>query len=120
MKKKILIIEDEQTLIQALLDNFKDEDYRIETAIDGEIGWEKIKSFKPDMILLDLVLPKIDGFTLLTRIKADDEVKDTPVIVLTNLSDAVEKCAEMGAVFCLVKSNESVENIKKNVQKVLG
>ncbi len=119
MKKRILIIEDEQTLIQALVNVFSDENYKIETAIDGEIGWEKVNSFKPDLILLDLVLSKIDGFSLLSKIKATDTIKDIPVIILTNLSDAIDKCMEVGAKACLIKSNETIEDIKKEVRKVL-
>jgi two-component system chemotaxis sensor kinase CheA len=66
------------------------------------------------------VLPKIDGFTLLTRIKADNEVKNIPVIVLTNLSDAIDKCSKMGAEVYLIKSNESMESIKEKVKEILG
>lgn len=116
MKKKILIIEDEQTLIKALLESFKDE-YEVETAIDGEQGWEMAKKVKPDLILLDLILPKMDGFAVLSKIKDNEATNKIPVIILTNLSDVAEKCQELGANKCLVKSDETIEAIKEVVRE---
>ena len=119
MVKKILIIEDEQTLIKALRQAFSENGYKIETAIDGEEGWEKVQEFKPDLVLLDLILPKMDGFEILNKIKKNEKLKNTAVLILTNLSDVKDKCHELGAVECLVKSDESIDNIKKAVKKVL-
>lgn len=120
MVKKILIIEDEQTLIKALLDGFQKDNYKIEVAVDGQEGWEKIKEWRPDLVILDLILPKMDGFELLNKIKRNDEVKDTQVLILTNLSDVTSKCHEMGAVECLIKSDETVDHIKEAVKKNLN
>lgn len=120
MAKRILIIEDEQTLIKAMLDSFEGEKYEIEVAVDGEEGWQKAQEFKPDIVLLDLILPKMDGFTLLSKIKEDKELKDVPVVILTNLSDVTERCTELGAVECMVKSDESVDSIRAKVKARLG
>jgi DNA-binding response OmpR family regulator len=120
MAKKILIIEDEQTLIKALLDSFGGNGYEVETALDGEEGWKKMKANRPDLILLDLILPKMDGFELLNKIKKDDEVKNVPVVILTNLSDVTNRCEELGAKHCFVKSDESIDNIKKAVKDALS
>ena len=119
MSKKILIIEDEQTLVKVLVEAFSENGYKVETAIDGEEGWKKVQEFEPDLILLDLILPKMDGFEILHRIKKNEKLKNTAVLILTNLSDVKDRCHEMGAVACLVKSDESIDNIKKAVKKVL-
>ena len=119
MSKKILIIEDEQTLVKALMDSLKDDNYKIETAIDGEEGWRKANEFKPDLVLLDLILPKMDGFALLSKMKASQELKDIPVVILTNLSDVADRCTELGAVECLIKSDESIDKIRERIKAMM-
>lgn len=117
--KKILIIEDEQTLIKALVQSLGESGYKIETAEDGEEGIKKIKSFKPDLVLLDLILPKMDGFSVLAEMKKDPKLSDIKVIVLTNLSDVADKVLKMGASDCLIKSDFSVDQIKKAIYSKL-
>ena len=112
----MLIIEDEQTLVKALIESLKEDKYKIEVALDGEDGWQKMKDIKPDLVLLDLILPKMDGFALLAKIKADEELRKIPVMILTNLSDVTDKCTQLGAVECLVKSDESIEHIRNKVK----
>lgn len=119
MGKKILIIEDEQTLSKALMDVFSKENYKLEIAIDGEDGWEKAQEIKPDLIMLDLILPKMDGFVLLQKLKANNRLKNIPVIILTNLSEVTDKCERLGAEVCLVKSDHSMDDIKKIVMGAL-
>jgi len=82
---KILFIEDEPTLQKELHEVLKQEEYEIFGAFDGVEGLEIAKKEKPDLILLDLILPKKDGFEVLKELKEDDNTKDIPVIVLTNL-----------------------------------
>lgn len=121
MPKKILIIEDEQNLTKALLSIFgNDRDYQAEVAIDGEEGLSKVKSFKPDIILLDLILPKVDGFSVLRTLKSDPELKNIPTVVITNLSDVSDKVMELGASDCLIKSDYTVEEIKNKVNDHFG
>lgn len=120
---KILFIEDEPTLQKTLGDVLEKEGFEIKTAFDGKEGLEKAKEFKPDLILLDLILPKMDGFAVLREFKKDESLKATPVIVLTNLEGTsdVEKVLELGATTYLVKANydlkEVVEKIKKTLEK---
>jgi len=120
--KKILFIEDEETLQKTLGEVLKQEGYEIIPALDGKAGLNLLKSEKPDLILLDLVMPKMDGFEVLKRLKADEETKDIPVIVLTNLEGIgdVGKAIELGATTYLVKAQYSLEEVVEKVKKALG
>ncbi|MFH1129394.1 MAG: response regulator [Patescibacteria group bacterium] len=119
--KKILFIEDEPNLQKAVGEILKQEGYEILGAFDGAQGIELAKKEKPDMILLDLILPKKDGFEVLKEIKADDELKDTPVIILTNLegSGDVEKALNLGATTYLVKANYELDDIVSKIKEFL-
>lgn len=117
--KKILFIEDEPNLQKAIGELLKQEGYEIFGALDGEAGLEAAKKEEPDLILLDLILPKKDGFEVLKELKADEKLKNTPVIILTNLEGTgdVEKALDLGATTYLVKANyelDDVLNIVKN------
>jgi len=85
MAKKILIIEDEETLRRAMVEFLKEESFSVVNAEDGEKGLAMAISEKPDLILLDIILPKLDGYEVLSRIKKDEKTKNIPVILLTNL-----------------------------------
>ena len=120
--KKILFVEDEMALQKTFKDILNEEGYEMLSAFDGEIGLRLSKEKKPDLILLDLILPKIDGFEFLEKLKADPETKDIPVIILTNLerTEDIERALELGATTYLVKANytlkEVVEKVKKGLQ----
>jgi len=118
---KILFVEDEPTLQKTLGDVLAKEGYDIKTASDGEEGLALAKKFKPDLMLLDLILPKKDGFTVLKEIKADEELKYIPVIVLTNLEGTsdVEKVLELGATTYLVKANYDLGKVVERVKQAL-
>ncbi|MCP6719153.1 MAG: response regulator [Patescibacteria group bacterium] len=120
--KKILFIEDESALQKTFSDVLKGNGYEVISAIDGEIGLELAKNKKPDLILLDLVLPKIHGFEVLKKLKEHEETKDIPVIVLTNLEGVVDvdKAIELGATSYLVKAQYSLEEIIEKIKKALG
>ena len=83
--RKILFIEDEAILQKTFGDILKQADYKVISALDGETGLRLAKTEKPDLILLDLILPAMDGFEILEKLKKDPETKKIPVIVLTNL-----------------------------------
>lgn len=119
MGKKVLIIEDEQTLVKALEQVLKEKGYEIEVAIDGEEGFKKIVSFQPDLVLLDLILPKLDGFSVLRKMKEHNIADKIPVVVMTNLSDVGDKVLSLGAVKCLIKSDLSVDDIQSVVHEKL-
>lgn len=118
MAKKILIIEDDKFLRELIARKLENEGYMIAEAIDGEEGMKKIKDETPDLILLDLILPGIDGFEVLTRMKQEPTLAAIPVIVLSNLGqrEEIEKGLKLGAIDYLVKAHftpgEIVEKIK--------
>jgi DNA-binding response OmpR family regulator len=118
MAKKILIVEDDKFLRELIAQKLIKEGYDIVEAIDGEEGIKKIKETSPDLVLLDLILPGVDGFEVLSRVKADPSLVTIPVIILSNLGqkDDIEKGLKLGAVDYLVKAHftpgEIIEKIK--------
>ena len=119
--KKILFIEDESALQKTFGEILRQEGYEMISALDGETGLRLAKSEKPDLILLDLILPKMHGFEVLKKLKEDKETKDIPVIVLTNLEkiEDVDKALELGATTYLVKAQYSLEEIVEKIKNAL-
>ena len=122
MVKKILFVEDESALQKTFGDILKQEGYEMISALDGEIGLRLAKENRPNLILLDLILPKIHGFDVLKKLKEDSDTKEIPVIVLTNLEglEDVEKALELGATTYLVKTQYSLEEVVQKIKKALG
>ena len=120
--KTILFIEDESALQKTFGDILSQEGYEVIPALDGETGLKLAKTKSPDLILLDLILPKLHGFEVLKELKKDPETKDIPIIVLTNLEGMgdVEKALELGATTYLVKVQYSLEEVVEKVKKTLG
>ncbi|MCL5733947.1 MAG: response regulator [Patescibacteria group bacterium] len=120
---KILIVEDEEILSKVLEEKFKKENFNVSVAVDGEGVMPLAKKDNPDLILLDLILPKKSGFEVLGELKADLELKMIPVIVLSNLGqdEEIKNALSLGAVDYLVKTehpiNEVVEKVKQNLIK---
>ena len=119
--KKILFIEDEATLQKTFGDVLQQKGYKVINALDGEIGLRLAKSEKPDLILLDLILPRIHGFDVLKRLKQDPETKAIPIIVLTNLEGIqdIDKVIELGATTYLVKTQYKIEEVIEKIKKIL-
>ena len=119
--KKILFIEDESALQKTFGEVLKQEGYEMIPALDGEIGLRLAKSEKPDLILLDLILPRINGFEVLKQLKIDEETKSIPIIILTNLEKAedIQKALELGAATYLVKANYTLAEVVEKVKKAL-
>lgn len=117
MKKKILIIEDDKFLIKAYKIKFMRAGFDVITATDGEMGMEIAKKEIPKMIILDIMLPKIDGFEFLKRMKKEEKIKDVPVIALSNLGqqEDKDKAISLGAKEYLVKADFSLEEIIEKV-----
>jgi len=119
--KKILIIEDEEIILELLQKKLKMEGYEVSVARDGQTGLEAVKSFKPDLILLDLVMPKIGGFEVMEEIAKDGALKEIPIIVISNSGEALEidKAQALGAKDWLIKTefdpNEVIEKIIKQI-----
>ncbi len=120
MAKKILFVEDEMRLQEALGAKLKAEGYEILAAMDGKSGLEMAEKEKPDLILLDLILPKMDGFHVLEGIKAKPSISAIPVIVLSNLENEkdIERCLSLGVRSYLAKANYSLEEIAQKVSEV--
>jgi len=118
---KILVVEDDKFLRELIVSKLTKENYIVLTAFDGEEGIKKIKEEKPDLVLLDLILPGIDGFEVLSQMKRDIIVSSIPVIILSNLGqkEDIEKGLELGANDYLIKAHftprEIVEKIKQLV-----
>jgi len=121
-KKKILIIEDEQVLLDVLLKKLTKENYFVSFAMDGEEGMEKIKSEKPDLILLDIVMPKKNGYEVLQEMQNDETMKNIPVVVISNSGQMVEieKILALGVKDYLVKAEFSPEDVLEKVKKYLS
>jgi len=119
--KTILIIEDDEIILRALYLSFHEEEYTIATATDGESGLKMTERLKPDLVLLDLILPKMDGFAYLKNLKANPELKKIPVIVLSNLGDQenIDKAKGLGAEDYFVKSDTDLSVLAKKVEKFL-
>ena len=121
MAKKILFIEDEDALQKSLGDLLREKGFEVISAVDGETGLRLAKESFPDLILLDLILPRMHGLKLLKKLKEDENTKNIPVIILTNLENIsdIEKAIELGATTYLVKANYSLEEIAEKVKKAL-
>ncbi|MCK4781789.1 response regulator [Candidatus Parcubacteria bacterium] len=119
--KKILFIEDEPVLQKNLENIFQAEGYKTMGALDGEIGLKLAQAEKPDLILLDLVLPKLSGFDVLKKLKDNETTKDIPVIILTNLEtmEDINKAIELGATTYLVKLNYNLKELLEKVKQTL-
>ena len=122
MTKKILLIEDELTLQKTLSEMLRLKNFEIINASEGEAGLNLAISEKPDLILLDLILPKMAGLDVLRELKRENETKNTPVIILSNLEGTKEvgEALALGAVAYLVKANYSLEEIVDKIKKILG
>ncbi|MDO8424319.1 MAG: response regulator [bacterium] len=121
MPKTILFVEDESALQKTVGEVLSQEGYRVIAALDGEIGLRLAKEKKPDLVLLDLIMPKLNGFEVLKRLKEDAVTKGIPVIVLTNLEGIadIDKAIELGATTYLVKTQYSLEEVVEKIKKVI-
>lgn len=120
-KQKILIVDDEEQIVTAYGDHFAREGYEIAKAYDGAEALEKVKEFAPDIILLDILMPKLDGLSALKQLKEDPETRDIPVIILTNLDqkEDVVKGVQEGGILYFVKVRTSLEVLSKWIRDLL-
>ncbi len=116
---KILIVEDDKFLRDLLGRKLQDEKFEVVTAIDGEEGIKKTEEEKPDMVLLDLILPSINGFEVLKKIKENPKTSAIPVIILSNLGqkEDVERALNGGAKDYLIKANFTLDEILDKIRK---
>jgi len=120
-KKRILIIEDDSILQKAMQEFLISDGFEVVAASDGEEGLRFARSKNPDLILLDIILPKINGFEVLKEIKGDAKIKEVPIVVLTNLGgmNDVEKVLALGASTYLVKSDYGLAEIAQKIKETL-
>ena len=121
-KSVVLLIEDDNLLVRMYQDKFTGDGYKVVVALDGENGLAKLKKEKPTLVLLDIMMPKMNGFEVLKKIKADPSSKNIPVILLTNLGgeDDAKKGLEMGAVAYLIKSDYTPDEVIAKIKEILS
>ena len=119
---KIVIVEDEEVLLDVLKKKLIVEGYEVVTAMDGEKGLSTIRSEKPDLILLDIMLPKMDGYQIMEAIKKDSKTKTIPVVVISNSGQPVEldKAKKLGAKDWLIKTEFDPNEVLAKVVKQIG
>lgn len=122
MAKKILIVEDDEFLRSLNAKRLETEGFEVSVAVDGKEAISKLAESKPDLIFLDLLLPNVDGFEVLTKIKQDEATKKIPVIVFSNLGqpEDIEKAKKLGADDFMVKANFTLDDVIQKIKQVLG
>ena len=120
--KRILVVEDDKFLRDLIVQKLTKEGFKVIEAVDGEEGFKKAQEQKPDLVLLDLILPGIDGFEVLSKIKEVPDLSEIPVIILSNLGqrDDIERGLKLGAADYLVKAHFTPGDIIEKIKKVLG
>lgn len=121
MAHKILIIEDENILREILKDSLKKEGYKVYTASDGEEGLEKMNSVKPNLVILDVIMPKMDGFEVMRRMSKDENLSKVRVIVVSNSGQPVEieEAMKLGAKDFIIKTEFDQKGLIEKVKKQL-
>lgn len=121
-KPFILVIEDDKFLRELLVRKLSAEGFDVENAIDAQAAFNSLAQRKPKIILCDLILPGVDGFEILSRIKADPKIADVPVVILSNLGqkEDLEKAMALGAKDFMVKANFTLDEIVTKVHSIVG
>lgn len=118
---KILLVEDDAILLIMYRDKFVHEGFEVETAIDGDDGIKKLQSFRPDIVLLDLIMPRVSGFNVLKFAKNDPTLKKIPIVILTNIyADAEDLVKNWGAAYFLLKADYTPDQIVEKVNQLLA
>ena len=122
MAKKILIIEDDPFLSEIYVIKFEEAGFEVSLAEDGSIGLQKAKDEQPDVLILDIVMPNLDGLGVLKLMKAEQETKDIPIIILSNLGEKedVEKGLELGASAYIIKAHYTPAEVVAKVKSILN
>ncbi len=118
---KIVCAEDDKLISTSLVEGFTAAGFEVTAAADGEEAVAKIKEVKPDVVLLDIMMPKLDGYGVVWELKSDPATASIPVIMLTNLSDSdtLSKILEAGVTDYLLKSEQTIDQIVVKVNEVL-
>ena len=119
---KVLLVEDDPLMLRMYQRKLSSDGYEVDTAINGEEGLVRIRSGRPDLVLLDIMMPKLNGLEMLERMKADPTISKVPVVILTNLGgsqDDIDRGLELGAVAYLVKSAYRPDEVVAKVKEIL-
>lgn len=121
-KKKILLVEDDVFMIDLLVHELVGAGFEVAVSKSGKDGFDKFKSEKPDLMLLDILLPDENGLELLRRIRREPNGPELKVVMLSNLSESseIDEAKRLGALAYLVKANSSLQDIVATIQHVLG
>src|SRR2546430_12104835 len=120
--KKILIVEDDQIVANIYRNKFSVDGFQVEIALDGQVGLELVRSFRPDAVILDLMLPKMTGVELMKKIRLEEDFQHLPVIVFSNtyLTNMVQEAWKAGATKCLSKANCTPKQVIEVVRGALS
>jgi two-component system sensor histidine kinase ChiS len=119
-KRTILIVEDEPVFRLIYRGVFEHGGYKVVEAVDGEAGWEAAVEHKPDLVLLDLILPKLSGYEVLQRIRRQEGIKDTPVVIFSIMGAEkdIQKALDLGANYYRVKGSNSPKDILTEINSI--
>lgn len=122
-QKVVLLVDDDPLIIRVYQKKLTADGYKVNTAADGEEALSRIREEKPDIILLDVMMPKMNGVETLKELKNWESTKEIPVIILTNLGDNpsdVENAKKIGALDYLVKSQVELKELSARIKEVVG
>lgn len=120
--KKVLLVEDEELIITLLQRKLEKEGYKVSVARDGIEGMEKMREAEPDLVLLDIVMPRMGGFEVIEEMRKDKELRIIPIIVISNSGQPVEldRAKRLGARDWLIKTEFDPKEVLNKVKKQIG
>ena len=118
---RILIVEDDRFLSSILKGRMEKNNFAVEQAFDGEEGLAKLREFRPDMVILDLIMPKVSGFEFLERISTDPEFNQAPILIVSNLGQDsdIQKAKDLGAIDYYVKVRTSIDDLDRIIKNII-
>jgi DNA-binding response OmpR family regulator len=120
--KKIIVADDEQFITTAYTDGLQRAGFEVIAAHNGEEAYDLISKEKPDLVLLDLIMPKLNGFEVLKKVKSESELQNIPIVILSNLSQETDEveAKKMGATDFIVKSDISLQDLITRINQLLS
>ncbi len=122
MQPKVLLVEDDRFVSSMFKSRLERDGFVVEQAFDGEEGVHKMRTARPDLVILDIILPKMSGFEFLEHVVSDTELASIPIMVVSNLGQEtdVEKARSLGAVDYYVKARTSIDDLENVVKHRLA
>lgn len=119
---KILIIEDDRYISKMYQLKLSLDGFDVQVADNGRVGIDKVKEFRPDIVLTDILMPELDGFEVIKMIKAEEELKSIPILIMSNLGqeDHIQKGLELGALGYIVKSQYTPSRVVDKIKEILA